>query len=128
MFRVEGIIAWMFHVVLNGSKMETLQQTKRVCFSGLMGQQTQKMVGDVVAMSNLSEEEALPRQGMSESAVKDEMVQAFQAFQVGANLAGHLREAAAASATDNDDANAMESSESSGSENLPQQLRMEIHH
>ena len=108
--------------------METLQLTKRVYFSGLMGQQTQKMVGDVVAMSNLSEEEALPRQGMSESAVKDEMVQAFQAFQVGANLVGDLREAAAASATDHDDANAMESSESSGSENLPQQLRMEMHH
>ena len=56
------------------------------------------------------------------------MVQAFQAFQVGANLVGHLREAAAASATDNDDANAMENSESSGSENVPQQLRMETHH
>ena len=72
MFRVEGVIIWMYSRcegrvnrgnkrVLNGFRMETLQQMMRVCIEGMTREQSRNMRDNIVAMSNLSDDEGFRR-------------------------------------------------------------------
>ena len=144
MFRVEGMLVWMYHRceararrsnnrVVNGFRMETLQQMIRVCycFEGMSESESQNMLDNVVAMTDLTDDENSPRHQMAMDEKETEIFQAFQAYQVGLDLVRRIRDAenqqsenAEANGTT---ANAEMNSESSGSENLPAQLRRYLH-
>ena len=144
MFRVEGILVWMYHRceararrnnnrVVNGFRMETLQQMIRVCycFEGMSESESQNMLDNVVAMTDLTDDENSPRHQMAMDEKETEIFQAFQAYQVGLDLVRRIRDAenqqsenAEANGTT---ANAEMNSKSSGSENLPAQLRRYLH-
>ena len=88
-------------------------------------------------MNDLSEDEGSPRHNMPEETVGQEVFQAYQAYQVGLDLVRCIRDAEERQAEQNDGnaeqgepadgegENAAESS--SGSENLPEQLRRYLH-
>ena len=70
MFKVEGMLVWMYHRcegrvrrgnkrVLNGFRMQTLQQMIKVCydFAGMTASESQNMMDNVVAMTDLSDDE-----------------------------------------------------------------------
>ena len=60
------------------------------------------MVDNVVAMPDLSEDEGSPRHRMSEDTARDEMFQAYQAYQVGLDLVRRIRDAEERHADQND--------------------------
>ena len=66
MFKVEGMLVWMYHRcegrvhrrnkrVLNGFRMETLQQVVQVCYDygGMTSAESQNMLDNVVAMTDI---------------------------------------------------------------------------
>ena len=155
------MLVWMYHRceararrnvnrVVNGFRMDTLQQLIRACycFEEMTESESQHMMDNVVAMTDLTDDETSPRHQMSMDERETEIFQAFQAYQVGLDLVRRIRNAENRQ-SENAEANettaeAEMNSESSGSENLPEQLRrylnipleeasdpelwMEIHH
>ena len=123
--------------MLNGFRMETLQQMVRTCYNGLSEPERFQMVDNVVAMRDLSEDEGSPRHRMSEDTARDEMFQAYQAYQVGLDLVRRIRDAEARQAEEGNEQpeqsdraegeDGRRSESSSGSENLPDQLRRYLH-
>ena len=96
MFRVEGMLVWMYHRceararrnvnrVVNGFRMDTLQQLIRACdcFEEMTESESQHMMDNVVAMTDLTDDETSPRHQMSMDERETEIFQAFQAYQVG---------------------------------------------
>ena len=144
MFRVEGMLVWMYHRcearargnvnrVVNGFRMETLQQLIRACycFEEMSDSEPQNMMDNVVAMTDLTDDDSSPRHQMSMDERETEIFQAFQAYQVGLDLVRRIRNAENQQ-SENAEANettaeAEMNSESSGSENLPEQLRRYLH-
>ena len=144
MFKAEGMLVWMCHRcearvhrgnkrVLNGFRMETLLQMIRVCYdyAGMTTSESQNMMDNVVAMTDLTDDDSSPRHQMSIHERETEIFQAFQAYQVGLDLVRRIRNAENRQ-SENAEANettaeAEMNSESSGSENLPEQLRRYLH-
>ena len=106
MFRVEGMLVWMYHRceararrnvnrVVNGFRMDTLQQLIRACycFEEMTESESQHMMDNVVAMTDLTDDETSPRHQMSMDERETEIFQAFQAYQVGLDLARRIRNA-----------------------------------
>ena len=144
MFKVEGMLVWMYHRcegrvrrgnkrVLNGFRMETLQQMIKVCydFAGMTASESQNTMDNVVAMTDLSDDDHSPRAHLSMDEKQVEIQQAYQAFQVGLDLVRQMRQAEARHSenadgeTNNEEANneQMDQGSSSGSEGLPVRLR-----
>ena len=86
------------------------------------------MVENVVAMAELSEDESSPRYHMTEDDARTEIFQAYQAYQVGLDLVRRIREAEErADQQPEEPQSTMVDDSSSGSENLPEQLRRYLH-
>ena len=114
--------------VLNGFRMETLQQMVRTCYSGLSEPDRFHMVESIVAMAELSEDESSPRHHMCEEDARTEIFQAYEAYQVGLDLVRRMREAEErAEQQPEDPQSTMVDDSSSGSENLPEQMRRYLH-
>eukprot|EP00435_Cladocopium_sp_Y103_P002940 s3063_g1.t1 len=101
-YRHEGVLVWLSHrcqlrinrnskPILNVMRMNELNEMMNMCMDGLTQAQSVNLKESWLAISDLSEDETSPTHGNSEQAVKTEILQAFQAFQVGWNLYGHLR-------------------------------------
>ena len=147
MFKVEGMLVWMYHRcegrvrrgnkrVLNGFRMETLQQMIKVCYdlAGMTASESQNMMDNVVAMTDLSDDDHSPRAHLSMDEKQVEIQQAYQAFQVGLDLVRQMRRAEARHSenadggTNNEEANNEQMDQSSsGSEGLPVRLRRYLH-
>ena len=147
MFKVEGMLVWMYHRcegrvrrgnkrVLNGFRMETLQQMIKVCYdlAGMTASESQNMMDNVVAMTDLSDDDHSPRAHLSMDEKQVEIQQAYQAFQVGLDLVRQMRQAEARhrenadGETNNEEANNEQMDQSSsGSEGLPVRLRRYLH-
>ena len=113
--------------------MESLQQMIRVCycFEGMAAAESHNMLDNVIAMTDLTDDEASPRHHMAQDAKHNEIYQAYQAFQAGLDLVRQMRQRENTE-TSNAEANGTTNntemrSESSGSENLLQQLRRYLH-
>ena len=104
MFRVEGMLVWMYHRceararrnvnrVVNGFRMETLQQLIRVCycFEEISEIESQNMMDNVVTITDLTGDDSSPRHQMSMDERETEIFQAFQAYQVGLDLVRRIR-------------------------------------
>ena len=93
--------------------------------------ESQNMMDNVVAMTDLTDDENSPRHQMSMDERETEIFQAFQAYQVGLDLVSRIRNAEdrqnESANADGTTTNAEMNSESSGSENLPEQLRRYLH-
>lgn len=94
---------------LNGFRRGTLQQMVHVCYNGMSENESQNMLDNVVAMTDLSEDEGSPRHGMTGDNAQTEIFQAYQAYQVGLDLIQVKLQR-------------VQEENSSGSENLPDQL------
>ena len=80
-----------------------------VCYNGMSENESQNMLDNVVAMTDLSEDEGSPRHGMTGDNAQTEIFQAYQAYQVGLDLIQVKLQR-------------VQEENSSGSENLPDQL------
>eukprot|EP00435_Cladocopium_sp_Y103_P064535 s164_g26.t1 len=103
MFRCEGVLIWMCHrceerilrdnkPLLNTIRKDELTGMARMCMDGLTDEQSQHLKESLLAMTDLSDDDTSPRYNMTEEQVKNDIAQAFQAYQVGMNLFGHLRQ------------------------------------
>eukprot|EP00435_Cladocopium_sp_Y103_P021232 s4161_g5.t1 len=101
-YRHEGVLIWLCHrcqlrinrdnkPILNMMRMNELRGMMNMCTDGLSQDQNEHLKESLLAISDLSEDEGSPTHGNSEQAVKTEILQAFQAYQVGMGLYGHLR-------------------------------------
>ena len=118
--------------VLNGFRMETLLQMIRDCYdyAGMTTSESQNMMDNVVAMTDLSEDEYSPRHGLSMDIKQNEIQQAYHAFQVGLDLMRCMREAERRQdenpdgETNNEETSneQMDQNSSSGSEGVPERL------
>eukprot|EP00435_Cladocopium_sp_Y103_P014576 s4405_g3.t1 len=102
MFRCEGVLTWMCHRVeqciardnkpiLNTMRKNELVQMMNLCMDGLSQQEAENLKDSMVAMSDLSDDELSPTYRASEETVRTHIAQAFQAYQVGMQMFGHLR-------------------------------------
>ena len=85
------------------------------------------MRDNLVAMSDLSDDEGSPTHGKTEDVVKGEIGQAFQAYQVGQHLVDQMNVEIANEEERNVGEGMGSDSDSSDSENLPEQLRRYLH-
>ena len=101
MFRCEGLLIWMCHrceerirrdnkPLLNTVRKDELKTMTRMCMDGKTYDQSQNLKESLLAITDLSDDETSPRFNMTEERVKTDIAQAFQAYQVGMNLFGHL--------------------------------------
>ena len=126
--RCEGRVSRDNKRVLNGFRMETLQQMMRICIGGMTREQSRSMRDNLVAMSDLSDDEGSPTHGKTEDVVKDEIPQAFQAYQVGQHLVDQMNVEIANEEELNVGEGMGSDSDSSDPENLPEQLRRYFAH
>eukprot|EP00435_Cladocopium_sp_Y103_P004580 s6601_g1.t1 len=102
MFRCEGVLIWMCHrceerilrdnkPLLNTMRKDELTSMTRMCMDGLTDEQSQHLKDSLLSMTDLSDDESSPRFNMTEECVKNDIGKAFQAYQVGMNMFGHLR-------------------------------------
>ena len=57
-----------------------------VCYNGMSENESQNMLDNVVAMTDLSEDEGSPRHGMTGDNAQTEIFRAYQAYQAGLDL------------------------------------------
>ena len=76
--------------LLNTVRKDELKTMTRMCMDGITYDQSQNLKESLLAITDLSDDETSPRFNMTEERVKTDIAQAFQAYQVGMNLFGHL--------------------------------------
>eukprot|EP00435_Cladocopium_sp_Y103_P017049 s2646_g4.t1 len=112
MFRCEGVLIWLYHrselriardnkPILNTMRMNELSQMMHLCMDGLSPDEAENMKDSLLALSDLSDDETSPTHGASEESVRTSFAQAYQAYQIGMNMFGHLRRPAQGSDDEN---------------------------
>eukprot|EP00435_Cladocopium_sp_Y103_P013694 s705_g3.t1 len=112
MFRCEGVLIWLYHrselriardnkPILNTMRMNELSQMMHLCMDGVSPDDTENMKDSMLALSDLSDDETSPTHGASEDSVRTSIAQAYQAYQIGMNMFGHLRRPAQGSDDEN---------------------------
>eukprot|EP00435_Cladocopium_sp_Y103_P033238 s948_g8.t1 len=127
MFRAEGVIIWLYDrcekrvnrsnkPILNGFRQRTLKEMMHKCMRGLIGPEKQQMKENLLAMTDLTDDEESPRFGMRDEQVHTECLQAVQAYDVGIDLLRLERDAGTQNAGDdeNEDEHTGESMRESG--------------
>jgi len=114
MFRAEAMLVWLHfrcqerihrgnNVLVNSERRNGLVEMIHMFMDQPSGDQHRHMKDSLIAMTDLTDNEESPRFRHTEQQVRDELGQAFQGFQVGMNLFGHLRRPNQEQAADSDD-------------------------
>ena len=102
MFRAEGMLLWLYFrcqarvqrgkdVLVNAQRMNELADLIHMFMDRPNSVQRGHMNESLIALSDLTDDEESPRFQFSEQQVKDDIGEAFQGYQVGMGLFGHLR-------------------------------------
>lgn len=102
MFRAEGMLLWLYFrcqarvqrgkdVMVNAQRMNELADLIHMFMDRPNSVQRGHMNESLIALSDLTDDEESPRFQFSEQQVQNDIGEAFQGYQVGMGLFGHLR-------------------------------------
>eukprot|EP00435_Cladocopium_sp_Y103_P009035 s4349_g2.t1 len=125
MFRAEGVIVWLHDrcekrvnrnnkPILNGFRKRTLKEMIHMCIRGMTSAETEQMKENLLAMTDLTDDEESPRFGMRDEQVHTECQQAIQAYDFGIDLLRLEQDEGAQNDGDGENENIGESMEESG--------------
>ena len=146
-FRAEGMLVWLYfrcqarirrenNALANAERMNGLSEMIHMFMDHTTDERHNQMKESLIAMTDLTDDERSPRFQFSEQQVMDDIDQAFQGYQVGMSMFGHLRRRPQQVAGSDDDEEQMESQEhrfhrycqSTMSEVSDPEMWMEINH
>ena len=144
-FRAEGMLVWLYfrcqarirrenNVLVNAERMNGLSEMIHMFMDHTTDERHNQMKESLIAMTDLTDDERSPRFQFNEQQVMDDIGQAFQGYQVGMSMFGHLRRPQQAAGSDDEEQ--MESQEhrfhrycqSTMSEVSDPEMWMEINH
>jgi hypothetical protein len=146
-FRAEGMLVWLYfrcqarirrenNVLVNAERMNGLSEMIHMFMDHTTDERHNQMKESLIAMTDLTDDEGSPRFQFNEQQVMDDIGQAFQGYQFGMSMFGHLRRRPEHAAGNDDGEEPVETEEeryhrycqSTMSEVSDPEVWMEVHH
>ena len=146
-FRAEGMLVWLYfrcqarirrenNVLVNAERMNGLSEMIHMFMDHTTDERHNQMKESLIAMTDLTDDERSPRFQFNEQQVMDDIGQAFQGYQFGMSMFGHLRRRPEHAAGSDDGEDRIETEEeryhrycqSTMSEVSDPEVWMEVHH